>query len=408
MLLEVTSGVSAAKDSVYLTVVERIPVPPVIDELETDKSWYPVGGEASATCTASNSHGGPLAYTWTLPDGSAINQSDPVVHFNVPQTEGLYVISCEVTNDDDLSITGQKQILVKGISSDTLPYAYYPLDGNVLDYSGNGRDAILIQAELTSDSRGEPDKAYKFSSGSDLILLEHEPGLNFQDKITLSFWVKLDALTHEAFILSHGSWEERWKVSVTPESRLRWTVKTSIGTKDIDSSFLLELNRFYHFAVAYTGYSVELYADGELDVFSGHTGLIATTTKSLTFGEKEEGVTDYFLSGTLDEVRIYNSSLAPEEIGALRMTWNTVTAIEDNSQYIHVYPNPVQNDFYITGLKDALTSLDIFDASGRAVPFTKTSTADYVEVRIDDTSHGFMFLKLQTAGGVYHKKLIRN
>lgn len=232
--------------------------------------------------------------------------------WRLPEEEGLFSLSCEVINDEGLKSTSQVDILVKGRSTGvTNPFAYYPMDGDVLDYRGNGYHATREGLQPAQDARGEPGKAYRFTSGSDIIFVPNESGLNFQEQITVAFWVMLDAVTQESFILSHGSWEERWKVSVTPGKKLRWTIKTSSGTTDLDSSFPLALNHYYHFAVVYSGYSMELYADGVLDSFVSNNGPMSLTTKALTFGRKDTGTTDYSLKGSLDEVRIYDKALSP-------------------------------------------------------------------------------------------------
>ena len=178
ILLEIISGLSSAKDSINVTVVNAISVPPTIKGFSTDKIWYAAGSEASIICNATGSQ---LQYAWTLPGGSLINQKDSLLHWSVPSTEGLYEISCEVTNGTGLKTNSTKQVLIKALSAGVSPpFAYYPLDGNVLDLSGNGHDATLQGAQLTGDPRGEPNHAYKFTQGSDIIFVPNETSLNFQ------------------------------------------------------------------------------------------------------------------------------------------------------------------------------------------------------------------------------------
>jgi hypothetical protein len=319
----------------------------------------------------------------------------------------LYVLSCEVTNADGLKSASQKLILVKKkMMGVTAPFAYYPLDGNALDYSGHGHHATREGTQPAVDQRGESGKAYRFTSGSDIIFVPNETSLNFPDRITLTFWVKLDAVTQEAFILSHGSWEERWKVSVTPEKKLRWTVKTSSGTTDLDSSFPLELGQYYHFAVVYSGYSMELYADGVLDTFVANSGAMAVTSKALTFGRKDTGTTDYSLKGTLDEVRIYDRALAPDEIKMLMSLWNDeVTAVDDEiDDGVTVYPNPSAGIIYISSDEDII-AVGVWDLAGRKVYGLRTGAErSFVEL---DMGHrpGIFILKIETLHRVIYKKI---
>ena len=408
VLLEIISGLSSAKDSINLTVVENIPVSPVVEGFTTDKTWYYTGSDASIICHASNADGGPLLYAWTLSDGSMVSQDDSVVLWSLPQNEGLFKISCEVMNEQGLKVTAVINVLVKkqGIGTPE-PFAYYPLDGNVQDYSGNGHDATLEGAQLTADPRGEPNKAYKFSSGGDIIFVPNETSLNFQDQITVSFWVKLDAVTQESFILSHGSWEERWKVSVTPDKKLRWTVKTSSGTKDLDSSFPLLLNQYYHFAVVYSSYTLELYADGVLDTFLPHSGLVPVTDKALTFGKKDVAITNYFLRGSLDEVRIYDKALAPEEISTLKSLWNIITDVYHETQAdLALYPNPSQDVINVAGV-DGFRSVEVWDITGKKIHaacfYKEKESILHLEI---DPSPGMVILKIETSAKVFYRKIL--
>ena len=408
--LHIESGAKTALDSIVFNVVENIPIAPVINSISTDERWYAIGSQAVLLCSATDEDDTPaeLNYNWIVSAGTIINQNGAILTWQPPSVEGIYEATCEVTDLSALTTIEKKLIIVKPLSVGVTPaFAYYPFDGNVEDFSGNNRHATMAGVDLVADARGEPGKAYLFDAGSDIIFLDNSSALNFQNQVTLAFWVKLTSLSEESFILSHGSWEERWKVSITPNGQLRWTVKTSAGTKDLDSSFPLVLNQFYHFAVVYSGYSMELYADGELDNFLAHSGLMNTTNKSLTFGRKEQGVISYFLNGTLDEVRIYNATISPDEISTWMTIWNVVTGTEDANANINIYPNPVQRDFYITGINiEAIKNINIFDTNGRPVNFTMNTSGEQLYVIIENRASGLLIVEIQTTGGVYHKKLI--
>lgn len=411
--LSIESNGKFAEDSIVFNVVTSIPTPPVIQTISADEPWYPIGSQVIMTCEATDDDQTPaeLNYNWTISAGAIVTQNGATLTWQPPAAEGIYEVTCEVTDQDNLTTTENKLILVKPLSTEITPaFAYFPLDGNVDDYSGNHRDAKKLGVDPVEDVRGEPDKAYLFDTGSDIIFMDNSSALNFQNEITLSFWVKLTSLSQESFILSHGSWEERWKVSVTPTSYLRWTVKTADGTKDLDSSFPLELNHFYHFAVVYSGYSMELYADGELDTFMKHSGLLNSTSKSLTFGRKDQSVTSYSLHGVMDEVRIYSETIFPDEISTFMTLWNTpVTGMDEESQSLNLYPNPTQHDFYITsGNQQEIKNVMIFDTSGRSVEFSTEASGDQVHISIANQHTGVLIVEIQTKGKVHHRKILFN
>jgi len=68
--------------------------------------------------------------------------------------------------------------------------AYYPFNGNAKDASGNGNDASVVGASLTTDRGGAANAAYSFNGGGNYIQL---PGNRFLDnsvKVTISAWYR--------------------------------------------------------------------------------------------------------------------------------------------------------------------------------------------------------------------------
>lgn len=411
LTVHVTYDGKTVSDEIVFNVVEDLPEAPIITALSTDEKWQQAGGQIVFTCNAldDNQQSAELTYTWSASTGALTNQTGNQITWQAPAAEGIYTITCEVTDADELTTTFTRQLLVKhAATGETDPFAYYPFNGNVRDYSGNERHATLANVNAAADARGEPDNAYLFNSGTDLISVANNTALNFQDKITLSFWVKATSIPEESFIISHGSWEDRWKVSITPTGYLRWTVKTNTGTKDLDSSFPLITNQFYHFTVVYSGYSMELYAGGELDTFFANSGLMTQSTKSLTVGRKEEGVENYYLRGVIDEVRIYNATVPPDEILTLKDTWNeTVTGVEPDSEKIHVYPNPAEGNFFLRNTTlSQVTAIQLFDVNGKSLAFEAGQAGAHVWITVTDRISGIVILKLHSGKTIYHHKII--
>jgi hypothetical protein len=407
--LVVATGTVIIKDSLSIKVVDRIAVPPTISEITSDKLFYYVNTPGVFTCKATNTHGGALVYTWSVTSGVITSQTGSSANWQFPAQEGMFELTCEVTNTDGLKAISKRKALVKTSSTKpTSPLAYYPLDGNTKDYSGNEYHAQLENATPTTDARGELNKAYLFSSSADLIYVSNNSVLNFQNQITLSFWVKLVDVPQEVFILSHGSWEERWKISVTPDKKLRWSVKTATGIKDLDSSLPLVLNKFYHMAVTYSGYSMELYIDGMLDTFIANTGLLLKTGKAISFGKKDVSISNYYLRGSLDEVRIYDKSLSPDEIQTLKTLWNveTITSVNDvKNQQVEFYPNPAKNSITVY-MDQPIVSIRILDSIGQVVSSSYTSLGNRTEVVFARMNPGVMILQIETNNGMIYKKFV--
>ncbi|NBP68630.1 MAG: T9SS C-terminal target domain-containing protein [Cytophagia bacterium] len=406
LVLEITNNGNTISDSLLFTVVENIPKAPVASAILPDQKIFTLSASNVFQCVAEDDDTEVLSYQWTVNGGTLSNAQNASVTWQLPDTEGIFTITCQVTDQDMLTDEITKQILVKSMDDEIpQPLAYYPLDGNTLDYSGNGFHATSTGVTLADDVRGESDRAYLFNAGDDIILVPADNRLNVQDKITASFWVYLQSVPEEIFLLSHGSWEQRWKVSITPNNYLRWTIKTSSGTKDVDSSTPLQLGRFYHITVVYTGFSMEVYMDGLLDTFAPHTGALAQTTKSLTFGRKEEGESNYFLRGILDEVRLYHAVLSPETIQQLPDMWAPVTAINEQSSALEVFPNPAQTFFYILGASSN-SSLMLLDLKGNEIAIDSKFRDDKLAITLPPLSAGIYVLKINTGVQVNIVKLL--
>lgn len=407
----VSDNGQTVSDSILFNVVEHIPQPPVITAITSASRWHEAGNSMEFTAVAYDDDQQPLElqYNWTAPEGALSAKIGNKITWLAPQAEGVYSITCAVTDSENLSVSFTQSLLVKkSVAGPTQPFAYYPLDGNALDFSGNtgnNHDGTRTGVSPANDARGEPGRAFMFDSNADIITVQNSTDFNFPDAVTVSFWVKASTIPEECFIISHGSWEERWKVSLTPQNRLRWTIKTNTGTKDLDSSFPVALNQFYHFTVVYSGYSMELYADGEIDAFIANNGFIASTGKAMTFGRKEVGQQSYYLRGVLDEVRIYDKALSPVEIKTLKDKWSEiVTAIENPLEKIRAFPNPAEREFFLRNTTLAqVAGMKLTDVNGRPVNFAATQADSNVKIVVTGNAKGVVILTLQEK---YRQKII--
>lgn len=171
---------------------------------------------------------------WSITGGS-IEQEDTLTPLWIlPDKEGIYEITLTVSNASG-SDSETRKVLVKKFDSvnDVLPVIYYPFNGDTENHAQNSFHAVSNGAVPASDARGVENSAYKFASANEYIYLPNEPALNFQDKIAISFWIKPDYLPdNESFIVSHGSWEERYKISVNLQNhRILWHVFLRISHK---------------------------------------------------------------------------------------------------------------------------------------------------------------------------------
>jgi hypothetical protein len=251
--------------------------------------------------------------------------------------------------------------------------AFYPFSGNANDESGNGNNGSVFQAVLTNDRFGNQNSAYNFDGVNDYIQVQNKPVLNFENTVTLNFWMRIgEFFDREAYPISHGNWENRWKISIT-NKKIRWTIKTSSGVKDLDSETELSQDSLYNITAIYDGNDIEVYINGELDAFSSFDGNILTTSIDLMFGQVLPGNSNYNFKGILDDIRIYDYAISYSDIQNL---YDINTSVSEKNPEIPLenylyqnYPNPFNGESVISFnlIKGGEANLEIYNILGARI-----------------------------------------
>lgn len=393
--------------SLSVTVVDQLVLAPVISDISFSANM-PFDLNSTVTATGILNSTTNVSYSWGSVGGTLSNNLSATPTLKLPGSPGIYSISLTATNSAG-SASFTKPILVKDFSKLTEPISliYYPFNGDTKNYAQNGLNAVSVNAVSTTGANGVSNGAYQFPTSASYIFTPNDAELNFQDKIAISFWIKPDVLPNsEQFIISHGSWEERYKISITPDKKVRWTVKTNVATIDLDADTILQVGKYEHYTAIYTGYSMELYRNGKLSGFVPQNGLIQTTAKSLTIARKDDATTLYNYVGIVDEVRIYDADLSPQLIQLLPGTFTLKTETPDStSTPFKIYPNPFTSEFTVNlpnGEKP--TKVQVCDLLGKTI-FVTTESSSTIQLNIPN---GFYILKLTSdTGTVFKAKIIK-
>ncbi len=227
--------------------------------------------------------------------------------------------------------------------------AYYPFNGNAQDISGNNNHPVFNNATYTNDRFGKPNSAFHFNGVYQYMRIPNSSSLNFGSQITLSVWVKPTGfyydICHASQILSKGggnympgNYALRFDdVLYTGGKGCDGSVCDSLhqnfrGTGTILTPYKDFINKNQWYAVTYTndGKTARFYVDCELKYAIDFPETF-TNTDDLFFGKSDDPFYPFWLNGDLDDIRIYNRALKPEEIFAL---CNDTIVIEKPKQLI--------------------------------------------------------------------------
>lgn len=212
--------------------------------------------------------------------------------------------------------------------------AYYPLDADASDASGNGLDGALMgdpQAII-----GAIGGAMEFDGEGDVIEVASDASLDITGPISLSLWIRPDAEDPEgqgtetapmckALSTANPSWS--WQVRYgwnSPQPYMAFTFNTSprawayVGQN-------LQQGEWHHIACSADGETLTAYLNGQATE-STPMGAIASSPAPILIGSDGWG-SDWI--GGIDEVRIYSRALSAGEMLFLTGYMADVTAPGD-------------------------------------------------------------------------------
>ena len=413
------------KDSVSdtLAVLDSIYYRPVINKISASPRKINIDSTSIFTCFASDSSNYSLSYSWFSSSG-IISGSGSSINWTAPNTPGNYYMRCSVSDGHGTIVTDSLEVEVRDLSALTTGdlMAYYPFDGNANDVSGNNNNGTINGAISTSDRFRNLNRAYYFDGKTSYILVPSSPSLNFQNAITIDFWMRISAFNgNEQYVISQGSYNSRLKVSIIPNNLLRWTIKTNStingGIIDLDSETKLSTGIWYNVTVLYSGSDYEIYLNGNLDSFSSWSGSLLQTNIALTFGQELPNNNSNNFNGSLDDIRIFNYALTPQQI--LNLYNLNTTGIASNSNLIpqenelmQNYPNPFNPSTVISFQlnKSSNISLNVYNMLGQKVEVLAggffTAGSHSITWNAGTFASGVYYYELKTNAQRFIKKMI--
>ncbi|HEX7569216.1 MAG TPA: LamG domain-containing protein [Verrucomicrobiae bacterium] len=187
--------------------------------------------------------------------------------------------------------------------------AHFAFDGSSEDTSGNGLNGS--DHEITY-STGVVGTAAIFNGRGSFISVPDAPALNLTGPFTLAAWFRFDfGGTWNPRIFHKGNSYQIYTVGLGSVRNLAFSC-TAGGV----TGATVPAGQWTHVVGVFDGTTVRLYVNGQLVGQAPASGSIEVNDHDLTIGRNAEQETD-FLKGAIDEARIYNRALLPDEIKAI-------------------------------------------------------------------------------------------
>ena len=185
------------------------------------------------------------------------------------------------------------------------------------DWSGNQNNGTLTNGPTWGVSGGQ--QALSFDGTNDYVDVPHNASLNLVNAIALSVWVRPTGVFNEGILMKGpltGS-QGVFGLSVATAGagwyfRLNGRVSEGYGQEAGGSP---QINQWQHVAGTWDGTIMALYVDNVLIGSSAYSTPIAANSDSLKIGAYYD--MSYTFPGLIDDVRIYNRGLSPQEVRTL-------------------------------------------------------------------------------------------
>ena len=287
--------------------------------------------------------------------------------------------------------------------------AYYPFSGNADDESGNGNNGTVMGAVLTTDRFGIDSAAYEFNGASTFITIPSSATLESPTTelsqvawINLYSWSPIGQPFGPILMKSNsGGNAFQYRLSVGSGG-----INTAINNwnNGVTVPDTLNFNEWYFIVTTLKDDTVRAYVNGVFIGADTLVGPISPNSLPLEIGRDVPGVTEIF-NGKIDDVRIYNRMITPEEIDSLYDEFTTSADVPTNSisrtfKLYQNYPNPFNPSTTIEFSlpSSEFVSLDVFNVAGQQV-------ANLISDKLSAGDHKYEWTAGELASGVYLYKL---
>ncbi len=283
------------------------------------------------------SKGDIVSRAWTFSGGtpSISETKSPSITY---KEEGVFDVSLKIKSTTNEIIELKKGYIevtkddVQEQSGD-IPNDYVlrlDFNNDVTDKSRHSNPTEPINFSYTADRDGKVNSAGAFlSSSKSNIKVPHSNSISLDKEMTISLWFYYEKQFDNSFFTlvektnpadgghsRYGMWvynEGIIEVCIEPDN-----CPGRLCQQCLDAQKALELNTWYHLAGVFDGKTLKIYIDGEENASSDvNPSGISQTQYELYVGTDPYNGIQKYLTGRMDNLRIYNRALSNSEIDAL-------------------------------------------------------------------------------------------
>ncbi len=216
-----------------------------------------------------------------------------------------------ITDSSATALSADVTWIFSTAADSTAPSASYSfsegVDTETADWSGNWNTAMLMNG--TAWTSGVYGNGLLFDGVNDAVQITPSETLILAGGFTFETWINPTAPS-SAWVWSQlqGSGNQTYTLALAPSGVVSFTMYTSTAYYPLFTTATLPLNTWTHLAVTYDGTNLKIYFDGVEVAARTVAGTLLSSTQPHRLGD--------WLTGMLDETRIYRRALSPSEIAA--------------------------------------------------------------------------------------------
>lgn len=191
--------------------------------------------------------------------------------------------------------------------------AYYPFSGNANDSSGYGNNGTVFGAKLNNDRFGKPNSSYIFDGSSNYIKT-NTAAIPTSGDYTINLWLNCPSNSNKntESISQGGTYINSTYIGYVPNGTMRLGGGANWGW---ESTVNFPFGGWHMFTITKQNNISFLYVDGViLDSSTVYTNPV--NSGSTIIGRQQANGIEFW-NGSIDDIRIYNRVLNPNEISYL-------------------------------------------------------------------------------------------